>query len=1173
MSAGVSALSDAELMRQLGASGFGGSAPAAPPRAPAPAPSGVSALSDAELLRQLGASQGGRSGAASSTANPFDQGGQASIADRFSGPMASTLERDATGDLANLGTQLRRVADEKLVGKPDATSGAAAFLLRGGNALGLNLPRNAAAAISTLPGVGNGQTFSQNYQLAKDQEEALARLNPKSALAGTVTGIGAGAVALPGFGGGASLGSQAVAGLKTGAAYGFGGELFDSKDWGEAAKAGAIGGAIGGAAAPVVTYAVRGAQALAPWMSKGVSFTNSRGEYTPEAKAALGRAGVHPDLLPPRQAEQAMRGLDQSIADTFSAKGVSDAAAREAVAGEFAIPLSRGQATGDRVAQEFEAAAGAGARGKRALAEAQDFQARQAEAINAAQQRIDAAAGRGVRLDAGQQASEVIADQAREYARRSAAEVAAAQQAGDDVLARLRGPSPVDQLDAGSVVTQGLRDAAGASKGRYRAAYDDVAQIPGEFAPGALDRLGASVRARLGVDVPVDEVTTPAANRFLRDLDNLPGLFGTDPGTGPTLQQMDQLRKRLSIYARGSSQNPTDQRALSAIRSAFDDHVFSAVDAGLFGPRQAARIADDGFPGAAALDALPTPAAAADGPSGAPESLLQYISRNGGIPLDGDTRASDLNRLYRPGSGTLARRDAPTWDQWRVRLAEEGFLPYDEAMAASPRDVQDLVLNAIQAERQGQPRYRLAETRTAPRAAERVSDENAAYADQLDDYAGQISAALGDAGIRGRDIDPDTLRSAAELLSRRRYDDLTEAYEAAVMAREPAARAPRIEDVPFDGPTAVAATDALPGAVPDVVEKMRQARALFSEYKRTFAPQGAGDDVGLAMRKIVDRNADPAETAQILYAGSPGRNIRMAERVKAIVGGDSPTWAAHQQGFISSVVNGRDMRPEAVSRRILDALDGQKRGVASAILNDEQVAGLREFQKAALNSRIRGEQVPEWISTLSRSDFDPNRITAELFGSGIPGSRPGSAAYAGALKKFVGEDSAEWSGLRQAAWRRLTGSDDGVTLGVSPKDLADRITKFANGSGATLAKAMFGPEEIAEMRRLSVALKLTAAPDGISVPKGESVMSRAASHALNALAVSIGLKVGGFPGAGAAAGLRLGQRVVGEGLTGRRAARSFREGAPALPAPGPVLDLAPLGIGAGGVAQYGYGAQ
>ena len=443
-------------------------------------------------------------------ASIFGDSRPASFNDRAgASPMASAT--NITSD--PLGAGLRAKADEMLVGKPDATTAPMAALYRAGNAVGMNAPRAVASAIATgagalgVPGY-SPRSYGENYELAKDQEEALARQAPKSALAGTIAGIGLGAVALPGFQAakGAGLGGQALAAAGTGAAYGAAGSLLDAKDAGEVGGSALLGGAIGGAAAPVISYAGKAVQALAPWVSKGISFTNSRGQYTPEAKAALGKAGIHPDLVPPRQ-------LDTAIAKTFETKGVSDATAREAAAAEFGIPLSRGQATGDDAAQRFEMSAAAGTRGAKAETTAAEFAARQQEAIDTARARLDASAGRGVALENPVEAAERVADQARSRLTRSTRYADVAERVADDALARLRGPTPMDEIDAARTVAEGLRGKAGEAKARYQEGYAALADLPGEFHPEAFAGLGSRIEAKIGPDLPINNVLTPQAAR------------------------------------------------------------------------------------------------------------------------------------------------------------------------------------------------------------------------------------------------------------------------------------------------------------------------------------------------------------------------------------------------------------------------------------------------------------------------------------------------------------------------------------------------------------------------------------------------------------------------------------------------------------------------------------
>ncbi|MGE8131493.1 hypothetical protein ACQKQD_31485 [Methylobacterium sp. NPDC080182] len=156
-------------------------------------------------------------------------------------------------------------------------------------------------------------------------------------------------------------------------------------------------------------------------------------------------------------------------------------------------------------------------------------------------------------------------DRARQAAQADAERSSVAQRGVDDALRAVRGRGETDALDAATLAAQGVRDAAAQGRTAYRGAYDEVAQIPATFTPGALDRLGARVRDRLGADVPIDPVLTPAATRAISDLDALPGLFNLQPGEGPSLRQLDQVRKRLVAYRGTTGQSPTDRRAVDPV--------------------------------------------------------------------------------------------------------------------------------------------------------------------------------------------------------------------------------------------------------------------------------------------------------------------------------------------------------------------------------------------------------------------------------------------------------------------------------------------------------------------------------------------------------------------------------------------------------------------------------
>lgn len=1075
-------------------------------------------------------------------ASPFDQDGGATFADRFgSGPMASGLEQAATGDQAALGEGLRRVADERLIGKPSAANAVAAGVLRAGNAAGLNIPRNAAAGIATAAGYFGvpgylPRSFSESYQRAQDQEEALARQNPGSALAGTATGIVSGAVALPSVPvrQGAGLAARTGANFLTGAGYGTAAEAWDSKDLGRTATAGAIGGALGAGGGYLIE---RAAPVVAGLFRRGVPVRGSDGNLTAEASAALREAGIDPATITP------------GIEAAFREKGLSGAVAREALAAEQGITLSRGQATQDPRALDLEGGAASGARGARAQGIADEFTARQASELAAGRDRLQRmAAGDAPLIDSPQSALEAVADRARMARDTAAGTREAAQRAQDDAMRAVRGGGG-DVLDGATAAVQGVRDAAGRARAGYRAAYDEVAAIPGSFEAGALDRMGSRVRDRLGADVPIDPVLTPAAARAINDLDALPGLFGLRPGEGPNLQQVDQLRKRLVSYRGGTSANPTDRRAMDRILAEFDGHIEDAMSVGLFGSRPGSSgAAADAFPGDAAISAAAARPAAPE-PGGPRESLLTYLGRNGGIPLDDEARAADLNRLYVPGGGTLARRNAPSWDDLRVRLTEAGFFPYDEFSAATSRDVADRVREAIRAERQGRPTYRFGDEAPTGRAAERVADENADYASAIDRQSRRMMIDLEGYGLRPQDLDRAALDDAAGMMLRREVDDAGDAYDLAVSRRaasaeDPAATAPRgpapSDEVPFpeigEG-VSRAASDALPIGDTRPAEAMRRARGLFRDYKQAFSPRGPGDTAGQRLRAIVDREASPSDVVSVLFGSTTGRiapgQLQTLTRLRDVVGTDSEAFGAVRQSILARYLDG-DAR--GLSDRLNYLVTGEGRPLLS-FLTEEQRAGLSQLRAATAAAQGANAPLPGWVASLERSGFDPNAIASSLFGSGVPGTRVGATNEARAAKAFLGDSSAEWAGLRQAGIRQL------VDLDLTGNKLASRIREFTDGRGRGVASEMFSAEELGQLRRFAAAISTTDRPVR-AVRANEGKAAGIAAKALDALAGAIAFKVGG-PGAGLAAyGAKVGQRALLGGVGTARARGSFEGGAP-----------------------------
>ncbi|WP_298967761.1 hypothetical protein [uncultured Methylobacterium sp.] len=213
------------------------------------------------------------------------------------------------------------------------------------------------------------------------------------------------------------------------------------------------------------------------------------------------------------------------------------------------------------------------------------------------------------------------------------------------------------------------------------------------------------------------------------------------------------------------------------------------------GPAAAPTFAPDGPPRTADLaPRRPDPVETGTGP--APKSLARFIAENGGIGLErGDVKAAGLDRWRKPGVAKLVREGGKSIDDfWRVKLIEEGYLPPDRDGGMS-RNVHDEVLNALQEEAAGRPRF--------PIYAEQAADARSGFSAQRDAFEASVSRAGNDleqaltrAGVDPRSVHPDIMDRATAALVRGDATDPLDAFERVVTASgQPPAR-PGAREIP-----------------------------------------------------------------------------------------------------------------------------------------------------------------------------------------------------------------------------------------------------------------------------------------------------------------------------------------------------------------------------------------
>ncbi len=427
---------------------------------------------------------------------------------------------------------MTKKADERLIGEPSAWNQFGALVTNWADAGTLNGARNL-AALTRSTFREDGKPFEQEFQLVTDMKDAASRMYPKTAVAGTVGGIVNGAVSLPALGGAATLPGRALQAGATAGGYSAIAEFADSKDLEKTAKAGGIGFVAGGVAQGALEVA---GKALLPLLTKKGSYRNPDGSLTDEAATALQRAGVDPALVDDR--------LDDVLASSFGRKGVSDATAREVVAGEFGIPLTRGQATSSPSQLHFEQEAARGLHGGKAQEIARNFADEQRAAADLARDGIAETAGRG-RVSIG------------------------------------------NPVEAGDIVGDGIKQAANTAKADFKGRYKDAFSRSGEFKPGTFNDVSQRIEGALvesADPVFIDEMVTPYAKRALTNLEKNPHLNLGGNNAPVTLKGLDQARKSLvQLYSAAKrAGNAEDLRALGRVMNEFDDRVERSITDGMF---------------------------------------------------------------------------------------------------------------------------------------------------------------------------------------------------------------------------------------------------------------------------------------------------------------------------------------------------------------------------------------------------------------------------------------------------------------------------------------------------------------------------------------------------------------------------------------------------------------
>ncbi len=411
----------------------------------------------------------------------------------------------------------------------------------------------------------------------------------------------------------------------------------------------------------------------------------------------------------------------------------------------------------------------------------------------------------------------------------------------------------------------------------------------------------------------------------------------------------------------------------------------------------------------------------------------------------------------------------------------------------------------------------------------------------------------------------------------------------------------------FDAQIERALTEGLFSGDPRALEALQEARASYSRYRNTFGPQRAGDDVGAAMRRIVDRNATPEEIANMVVGsgkiGNAGLPVRIADRLEQVLPPEG--WSAVRQAMWQRASQVRNSSGAVDPMRSANSItEFTNSTLARRMFSPEELAAMRSHAQGVRNLEGTIENMPQTQAAnrareiyqdvfggrdlggspgaafrrMVEGTATPEEITNGVFkviGAGNPGH---AARTIQAIERIVGTNSEAMAAVRQGVWQKLTQAAEGKDQPGAQKAM-QAINEFINGSGRTVARALYSPEELARMDRYQQALKLTIIP---KYARTNSDTAPALLHAIRKYASIIMGGLGYAHGDGGLAGVGVGKMLEygSEKLAGMRSAKRLTDSLnnvvpPPRPVPIPKPSAAvtrlPLTLRGGATTNIGNG--
>lgn len=676
-------------------------------------------------------------------------------------------------------------------------------------------------------------------------------------------------------------------------------------------------------------------------------------------------------------------------------------------------------------------------------------------------------------------------------------------------LDRLLADNNLTAADKGDVQVEGAR-MRGTIEAIRENARKAVQRVYDRIDPEGKARLDGTPVAKESERIAKDEVdygsklTADEAPIF----EAASALHGVQP-----LKKLLGLQKSISqaqrdIRKAGGSESPP-MRRLTILSKAVDDAIVSAAERatnagnaddilGTMQDADAANRASGGVPGGAAAGGEAAAAGAggepaAGGPGGAagdanaqpgavpgrfagdravapgearplgrvrkPEDVIDFMMAKGGLRNSDELRARDAHLIYRPGKGSLIRKNGLSAHHMREELEQEGFLPYGS--------LDDDVHGLIDEYKTGRRVYRPAdEAAAADFEAQREAQSLHDHYDQL--YRAQIEDAQHEAGVR---LSAAEVSHAAELMHNDPSLLPAHAVHEAAMAGEEAALESHARANAFGRPGMPQAEQdqlQLPASRveaenmdPAVAADIKQARADWAIYKGTYREGDVGSVTAKGSGPGGWRIGDSAVPGRLFKKGPGG-----AEAADSLIKAAGSVQRAEEMlgDYPAMVLRGMAMKNGVFSlagyQKFLATYGPALKRFPTIARKFEDVAGAqRAFEQAA----ARGAQ---------RIEAFEKSTAAAYLGKDEWGVDPGRA-----IQRLLNSDNVGASFRDLAA--RVAGNPV-ATLGLR-RDLLDHIlNRSLGGEAGTTGDAAV---KAAVFQKLIRDPKVRAAMDAVLTPE------------------------------------------------------------------------------------------